>query len=122
MSDDQGTADVILIATGSEVELAMNAATELRQQGTKVRVVSMPCTDVFDAQDADYQESVLPASVTKRVAVEAGIADYWYKYVGLQGKIIGMTSFGESAPAADLYQFFGITTENVVAAAKQLLD
>ncbi len=117
LSDDEGQPDVILIGTGSEVELAMNAAVILREQGRKVRVVSMPSTDVFDAQDAQYKESVLPAAVTNRVAVEAGIVDYWYKYVGLNGKIIGMTTFGESAPANELYEYFGITTEKVVEAA-----
>ncbi|NQZ08611.1 MAG: transketolase [Algicola sp.] len=117
LSDDEGTPDVILIGTGSEVELAMNAAVTLREQGRKVRVVSMPCTEAFDAQTAQYKESVLPANVLNRVAVEALIADYWYKYVGLHGKIIGMTTFGESAPAGELYKHFGITTEKVVEAA-----
>jgi transketolase len=95
----------------------MEAAVILREQGRKVRVVSMPSTDVFDAQSAQYKESVLPAAVTNRVAVEALIADYWYKYVGLNGKIIGMTTFGESAPANELFEYFGITTEKVVEAA-----
>ncbi|MFT5161464.1 MAG: transketolase [Alteromonadaceae bacterium] len=117
LSDDKGTPDVILIGTGSEVHLAMEAAVILREQGRKVRVVSMPSTDVFDAQSAQYKESVLPAAVTNRVAVEALIADYWYKYVGLNGKIIGMTTFGESAPANELFEYFGITTEKVVEAA-----
>lgn len=121
LSDDQGTPDVILIGTGSEVSLAMDAASTLREQGKKVRVVSMPCTEAFDAQDAAYKESVLPASVSNRVAVEAGIVDYWYKYVGLNGKIIGMTTFGESAPAGELYKFFGITAEKVVEAANSLV-
>ncbi|WP_331709182.1 transketolase-like TK C-terminal-containing protein, partial [Neptuniibacter pectenicola] len=92
-----------LIATGSEVELATNAYAELTAEGKKVRVVSLPSTDVFDAQDEAYREAVLPAAVTKRLAVEAGIADYWYKYVGFGGKIIGMTTFGESAPAGELF-------------------
>ncbi len=117
LSDDQGTPEVLLIATGSEVELAMAAAVTLRQQDRKVRVVSMPSTDVFDAQSAEYKESVLPSAVVNRVAVEALIADYWYKYVGLNGKIIGMTTFGESAPANELFEYFGITTEKVVEAA-----
>jgi transketolase len=117
LSNDEGTPEVILIGTGSEVELAMNAADILREQGRKVRVVSMPCTDVYDVQSAQYKESVLPAAVVNRVAVEALIADYWYKYVGLNGKIIGMRSFGESAPAGELYKHFGITTEKVVEAA-----
>ncbi|NOH30949.1 transketolase-like TK C-terminal-containing protein, partial [Vibrio mediterranei] len=94
---------------------------ELTAEGKKVRVVSLPSTDVFDAQDEAYREAVLPAAVTKRIAVEAGIADYWYKYVGFGGKIIGMTTFGESAPAGELFKMFGFTTENVVATAKSLL-
>jgi transketolase len=117
LSDDAGTPDVILIATGSEVQLAMEAATTLRTQGRKVRVVSMPCTEAFDAQSAEYKEAVLPSAVTNRVAVEALIVDYWYKYVGLNGKIIGMTTFGESAPAGELFEYFGITTEKVIEAA-----
>ncbi len=120
LKDAAGTPDLILIATGSEVELAMAAATELEGKGRKVRVVSIPATDVFDAQSVDYKESVLPAAVTRRVAVEAGIADYWYKYVGLNGKIVGMHTFGESAPAELLFQEFGFTVENVVAQAESL--
>lgn len=121
LKDCAGTPDLILIATGSEVELAVQAASQLSAKGHQIRVVSMPSTDVFEAQDAAYREAVLPAAVTKRVAVEAGITDSWYKYVGLNGKIIGMTSFGESAPAEQLFEYFGITTANVVAAAEQLL-
>ena len=120
LKDAAGTPDLILIATGSEVELAMAAATELEGKGRKVRVVSIPATDVFDAQSVEYKESVLPAAVTRRVAVEAGIADYWYKYVGLNGKIVGMHTFGESAPAELLFQEFGFTVENVVAQAESL--
>ena len=120
LKDAAGTPDLILIATGSEVELAMAAATELEGKGRKVRVVSIPATDVFDAQSSEYKESVLPAAVTRRVAVEAGIADYWYKYVGLNGKIIGMNTFGESAPAELLFKEFGFTVENVVAQAESL--
>ncbi len=120
LKDAAGTPDLILIATGSEVELAMAAATELEAKGRKVRVVSMPATDAFDAQSVEYKESVLPSSVTRRVAIEAGIADYWYKYVGLNGKIIGMRSFGESAPAELLFKEFGFTVENVVAQAESL--
>ena len=118
--DCDGQADIILIATGSEVELAVAAAKELTAQGKAVRVVSMPCTDVFDAQSAEYKESVLPSAITQRVAVEAGIADYWYKYVGLNGKIVGMTTFGESAPAGELFKMFGFTVENVVEQALSL--
>jgi transketolase len=120
LKDAAGTPDLILIATGSEVELAMSAATELEAKGRKVRVVSIPATDVFDAQSSEYKESVLPSAVTRRVAVEAGIADYWYKYVGLNGKIVGMRSFGESAPAELLFKEFGFTVENVVAQAESL--
>jgi transketolase len=121
LKDCEGTPELILIATGSEVELATNAYAELTAEGKKVRVVSLPSTDVFDAQDEAYREAVLPAAVTKRIAVEAGIADYWYKYVGFGGKIIGMTTFGESAPAGELFKMFGFTTENVVNTAKELL-
>lgn len=119
--DSDGAPELILIATGSEVELAVQAYKALSAKGHKVRVVSMPSTDVFEAQDAAYREAVLPAAVTKRVAVEAGIVDTWYKYVGLNGKVIGMTSFGESAPAEQLFEYFGITTNAVVAAAESLL-
>ncbi|WP_417663596.1 transketolase [Pseudidiomarina donghaiensis] len=120
--DCSGTPELILIATGSEVALAVQAANTLQQQGTKVRVVSMPATDVFDQQDAEYRESVLPSSVAKRIAIEAGIADYWFKYVGLQGRIVGMTTFGESAPANELFKHFGFTEENIVANAQELLN
>ena len=121
LKDCAGTPDVILIATGSEVGITVEAADQLTAAGTKVRVVSMPSTDAFDKQDAAYRESVLPAAVSARVAVEAGIADYWYKYVGLNGAIVGMTSFGESAPAEQLFKEFGFTVENVVAKAQALL-
>ena len=120
LKDCAGTPELILIATGSEVELAVAAYEQLTAKGRAVRVVSLPCTDVFDAQSAEYKESVLPMSVTKRVAIEAGIADYWYKYVGFGGKIIGMTTFGESAPAELLFKEFGFTVENVVATAESL--
>jgi transketolase len=102
------------------VELAVAAYEQLTAKGRAVRVVSIPSTDVFDAQSAEYKESVLPAAVTKRVAIEAGIADYWYKYVGFGGKIIGMRTFGESAPAELLFKEFGFTVENVVATAESL--
>ncbi|MGC9461373.1 transketolase, partial [Vibrio genomosp. F10] len=121
LKDCEGKPELIIIATGSEVELAVNAAAELTAEGKKVRVVSMPATDAFDKQDAQYRESVLPSDVTARIAVEAGIADFWYKYVGFGGKIIGMTTFGESAPAGELFKMFGFTTENVVNTAKELL-
>ncbi|WP_222864822.1 transketolase, partial [Serratia marcescens] len=107
LKDCAGTPELILIATGSEVGITVEAADKLTAAGRKVRVVSMPSTDAFDKQDAAYRESVLPAAVTARVAVEAGIADYWYKYVGLNGAIVGMTTFGESAPAEQLFAEFG---------------
>jgi len=116
-----GTPELILIATGSEVELAVAAYAQLTQEGRRVRVVSLPSTDAFDKQDAAYRESVLPKAVAARVAVEAGIADYWFKYVGLNGAIVGMTTFGESAPADQLFEAFGITTENVLKQARALL-
>ncbi|EKO3802981.1 transketolase [Vibrio harveyi] len=121
LKDSDGKPELILIATGSEVELAVKAAEQLTAEGKKVRVVSMPSTDAFDKQDAAYRESVLPSDVTARIAVEAGIADFWYKYVGFDGRIIGMTTFGESAPADQLFEMFGFTVENVVNTAKELL-
>ncbi|KUO23566.1 transketolase [Vibrio cholerae] len=121
LKDCAGQPELILIATGSEVELAVAACEQLSAEGKAVRVVSMPSTDAFDKQDATYREAVLPAAVTKRIAIEAGIADFWYKYVGFGGRIIGMTSFGESAPAGELFKLFGFTTENVVKQAKELL-
>ncbi|MCA0770554.1 transketolase [Vibrio vulnificus] len=121
LKDSDGKPELILIATGSEVELAVKAAEQLTAEGKKVRVVSMPATDTFDKQDAAYREAVLPSDVTARIAIEAGIADFWYKYVGFDGRIIGMTTFGESAPADQLFEMFGFTEENVVNTAKQLL-
>lgn len=118
--DSEGTPEIILIATGSEVHLAVAAAEQLKSKGKTVRVVSMPCTDVFDRQSPSYKEQVLPASVVKRVAVEALAKDSWYKYVGLNGAIIGMETFGESAPASALFEHFNITTEAVVKAALDL--
>ncbi len=117
LKDCDGTPDIILIGTGSELSLAVEAAETLTGKGKQVRVVSMPCTDVFDRQDSDYKESVLPSAVTRRVAVEALAKDSWYKYVGLNGAIIGMDTFGESAPAADLFKHFNITADAVVDAA-----
>jgi len=119
LKDCDGTPDAIIIATGSEVALATGAAEQFA--GKKVRVVSMPSAEVFDAQDAAYKESVLPAAVTARVAVEAGVTDYWYKYVGLNGKVIGINRFGESAPAGQLFKEFGFTVENVVKAVESVL-
>ncbi|MFA7619495.1 MAG: transketolase [Thiohalomonadaceae bacterium] len=121
LKDCEGTPEAILIATGSEVELAVNACEELSKKGRKVRVVSMPSTDTFDAQDAAYRESVLPSKVRARVAVEAGVTAFWAKYVGLDGKVIGIDRFGESAPADKLFKEFGFTTENVVKAVESII-
>ena len=121
LRDVAGTPDAILIATGSEVQLAMAAAEQLAGKGVRVRVVSMPCAEVFVAQDAGYRESVLPSDVLARVAVEALHADYWYKFVGLDGRVVGMTSFGESAPINDLMEYFGFTIDNVVATVEDVL-
>lgn len=121
LKDCAGQPDVILIATGSEVGITVEAYNQLTAEGKKVRVVSMPATEVFDKQDDAYREAVLPSAVTARVAVEAGIADFWCKYVGLNGRIVGMHSFGESAPAELLFKEFGFTAENIVANAKALL-
>jgi len=118
LKDCEGTPDAIIIGTGSEVSLAMEAAAAIT--GKKVRVVSMPSTNTFDNQDAAYKESVLPAAVSARVAVEAGVTGFWAKYVGLNGKVVGIDTFGESAPINDLYKLFGITTEAVVAAVNEV--
>ena len=120
LKDCDGTPELILIGTGSEVQLAVEAADKLTEQGKAVRVVSMPSTDVFDRQSAEYRESVLPPSVVKRVAVEALSKDSWYKYVGFNGAIVGMDTFGESAPAGELFKHFNITTDAVVEAALSL--
>ena len=116
-----GTPEAIIIATGSEVEIAMQAAEKLGAAGKNVRVVSMPCVEEFLAQDRDWQEAVLPSAVRKRVAVEAGIKDYWYRFVGLDGRIIGMSTFGASAPAPALFKHFGITADAVVGAVEELI-
>ena len=113
--------DAVIIATGSEVALATGAAKALADKGKKVRVVSMPATDVFDAQDQAYRDCVLPPSVKARVAVEAGVTDIWYKYVGSAGRVVGINTFGESAPAGDLFKHFGFTVENVVKAVEATL-
>jgi len=120
LRDCEGEPEAIIIATGSEVELAVKAAEELAGKGRKVRVVSMPSTDVFDAQDADYRESVLPAACTRRVAVEAGVTDYWRKYTGLNGAVVGLDRFGESAPAGELFKEFGFTVDNVEKTVESL--
>ncbi len=122
LRDSDGTPDIILVATGSEVELAVAAATALSGDGIRARVVSMPSTDVFDAQDAGYRESVLPSGVTARVAVEAGVTDAWWRYVGTQGAVVGLDRFGESAPAGELFEHFGFTVDNVVATCRDLLN
>ncbi|HEB58064.1 MAG TPA: transketolase, partial [Gammaproteobacteria bacterium] len=119
LKDCEGTPDAIIIATGSEVALAMQAAEQLSDK--KIRVVSMPSTTTFDAQDEAYRESVLPSSVKARVAVEAGVTDFWIKYVGLEGKVIGINRFGESAPAGELFKHFGFTVDNVVNAVNEVL-
>jgi transketolase len=121
LSDSEGQPDAIIIATGSEVELALKAADELRAAGKNIRVVSIPSTNIFDAQDAEYRESVLPSAVTKRVAVEAGVTDLWWKYVGSNGKVVGLDRFGESAPAGLLFKEFGFTVENVVKHVEAVL-
>ena len=118
---EQGELDAIIIATGSEVALAVAAAQHLSAKGRGVRVVSMPCTELFDAQEAGYREAVLPSDILARVAVEAGHTDFWYKYVGLDGRVVGMSSFGESAPAPALFEHFGLTADNVVAAVEDVM-
>jgi transketolase len=120
LSDSNGAPDAILIATGSEVEIAVGAAQKLREKGKKIRVVSMPCTNVFDAQEQAYREAVLPAKVKARVAIEAGVTDGWLKYVGLDGKVIGINRFGESAPAGTLFKEFGFTVDNAVKTVESL--
>ena len=115
-----GKPQVIIIATGSEVDLAIKAQQALATEGVNVRVVSMPSTNVFDRQDQAYKDSVLTRGI-KRVAVEAGVTGYWYKYVGLEGAVIGMDCFGESAPAGELFKHFGFTVENVVKTVKSIL-
>ena len=119
LKDSNGKPDVIIIATGSEVGLAIQAAEQI---GDNIRVVSMPCTNIYDTQDVVYKESVLPADVTKRIAVEAGQGDFWYKYVGLNGAIISQDTFGESAPGAVLFEHFNFTVDNVVKTVQQILE
>lgn len=120
MKETKGTPDVILLATGSEVALAMAAADALEKKGTKARVVSMPCAELFDRQDCTYREQVLPHAVRHRVAIEAAACDWWGKYVGLDGAVVGMHGFGDSAPGNVLYQHFGFTVEAVVKAVKDV--
>ena len=121
LKDSEGAPEAILIATGSEVELAVKAADALAAKGKKIRVVSLPSTNVFEAQDQAYRDSVLPPSVSKRVVVEAGVTDAWWKYAGSNGKVIGLDRFGESAPAGQLFKEFGFTVENVVANVEAVL-
>ena len=122
LKDCAGEPELILIATGSEVGLAVQAFDKLTEQGRKVRVVSMPCTSAFDAQDAEYKQSVLPLQVSARIAIEAAHADFWFKYVGLEGRVIGITTYGESAPASALFEEFGFTLENILGQAEELLE
>ncbi len=121
LGDSEGTPDLILIATGSEVALVVEAAKQLTTAGKRVRVVSMPNAGLFAAQDAAYREQVLPDAVQRRVIVEAGVRDGWYRYAGQKGAVIGMDTFGASAPAKDLFKQFGFTVENVVQVAQQVL-
>ncbi|MDG2047777.1 MAG: transketolase [Halioglobus sp.] len=121
LKDCPGAPDVILIATGSEVQLAVAAAEQLASKGKHARVVSMPCAELFEQQDTGYREAVLPSDILARVAIEALHADYWHKYVGLDGRVVGMTTFGESAPADELMRHFGFTTDNVVAVVEDVL-
>ena len=121
LSDSEGQPDLILIATGSEIGLAQASAIKLRDAGHKIRVVSMPSTDVFDQQSAEYKQAVLPLEVSSRIAIEASMADYWYKYVGIDGRVVGMNTFGESAPANQLFEEFGFTVENILFVADELL-
>ncbi|MEG2172908.1 MAG: transketolase C-terminal domain-containing protein, partial [Desulfovibrionaceae bacterium] len=122
LRDCAGQPEAIILATGSEISLALGAAQALSARGLRIRVVSMPCTAVFDAQDAAYKEAVLPTAVRARVAVEAASSDYWYKYTGLDGAIVGMTSFGASAPGKVLAQHFGFTVDNVVKHVEKVLQ
>ena len=122
LKDCAGEPELILISAGSEVGLTVQAWEKLTEQGRKVRVVSMPCTSVYEAQDAGYKQSVLPLQVSARIAIEASHADYWYKYVGLEGRVIGMTTYGESAPAPALFEEFGFTLENILGQAEELLE
>jgi transketolase len=121
LKDCEGTPEAILIATGSEVGIAMDAAQVLHQKGRRVRVVSMPSNNVFDAQDAAYREQVLPRAVDKRVAVEAAAPDTWWRYVGTRGEVVAMHSFGASGVGKDLFKHFGFTVDNVVATVERIL-
>ena len=119
--DCQGVPEAIVIATGSEVALAVEAAAKLAEQGRRVRVVSMPCVELFDRQDAAWRESVLPAAVTRRVAIEAGSTGLWWRQVGTAGRVLGIDQFGASGKAAELFRHFGLTTENLQRTIVELL-
>jgi len=121
LCNTQGDPAAIIIATGSEVALAVNAAKQLGERGVAVRVVSIPCTSVFDAQDTSYREYILPPAVKARVAVEAGITEFWHRYVGRHGRILGIDRYGESAPAKEVFEYFGFTVDNVVKAVEAVL-
>ena len=121
LRDTDGEPDLILIATGSEVALAMSAAGVLADDGVAARVVSMPCTDVFDARSDEYRQQVLPSSITARLVVEAGVTETWWRYAGDRGQVVGINRFGESAPAPELFEHFGFSTDNVVRVAKEVL-
>ena len=122
MLEPQSEPELIIVATGSEVGLAIDAAHKLAERGKQVRVVSMPCSEIFDQQPEEYRETVFPKKISRRLAVEAAHRDYWYKYVGLRGRIVGMDTFGESAPAGDLLREFGFTVENVISVAQELFQ
>ena len=120
--DPDAAPEAVILATGSEVPLAVSAAQTLNAEGRAVRVVSLPCVERFLAQDAEYRERVLPNALRKRLAVEAGVTHYWRAFVGLDGDVLGVDRFGESAPAGDVFALFGIDTENVVKRLRALLD
>jgi transketolase len=122
LSDAEGTPDIILMASGSEVQWAMGAQEQLKNDGVQARVVSMPSWELFDQQDQTYRDEVLPPQITKRVAIEAGVTLGWYKWVGLQGAVVGLDRFGESGPGDEVMKHFGFTTENVVKVARGLLN
>jgi len=122
LRDSDGTPDLIMISTGSEVALAADSAAVLRDSGVNVRVVSMPCVELFDQQPADYRESVLPAAVSARMAIEAGVTEGWWRFVGTAGRVVGMDTFGQSAPAEKLFEHYGFSVDNVVSVARELLD
>jgi transketolase len=121
LRDSDGEPDILLIATGSEVALATGAAARLGTDGIKARVISMPCTSLFDAQSDEYKQQVLPANVSRRVAIEAGVSDGWWRFVGQHGRIVGLDRFGASAPADDLFEHFGFSVDNVLTVARDLL-